>query len=263
MRRSVMSTNLERLNDAELEILGLLGQGHTIKSVAHLKEISEASVNERLRSARRKTGLGSSRQIARLIVAQENCHNFIGLAPETLRADPSPYEKAPCGGALDRQRRPLMIIAAALMASALLAQQTSVAPISKPIPTTAQPLFKGPSVPNLASLHAEVTDVSTDPEWSASTEIALIRTYQQIVGQSRLNQLDVTCSGALCEVIGITRANLATNERIDLLDDLQDQGVRRSIAELGLNNVVDSFNSGTGADVGSPLAFVSYWRRTN
>jgi hypothetical protein len=42
-----------------------------VKSIAVLLERSEASINERLRDARRKTGVGSSRELARLLDEQK------------------------------------------------------------------------------------------------------------------------------------------------------------------------------------------------
>jgi DNA-binding CsgD family transcriptional regulator len=71
--------DLSRLSDAERRALLLLAQGHTAKSAADLLGASEAAVNERLREARRKTGVGSSRELARL-VAQESRDEKIGVA---------------------------------------------------------------------------------------------------------------------------------------------------------------------------------------
>lgn len=59
--------DLSRLSDAERRALRLLAHGHTAKSAAVELGLSEGAVNERLREARRKTGVGSSRQLARLV----------------------------------------------------------------------------------------------------------------------------------------------------------------------------------------------------
>lgn len=61
----------EALSEKELEILRLLAAGHTVKSIAAGLGRSEASINERLREARRKTGVGSSRELARRLAAQK------------------------------------------------------------------------------------------------------------------------------------------------------------------------------------------------
>ena len=68
------------LTDRELEVLCLLAAGHTVKTIAARLDRSEASINERLRTARRKTGIGSSRELARLLVRQKNCDNNIDLS---------------------------------------------------------------------------------------------------------------------------------------------------------------------------------------
>ncbi|MBS0255851.1 MAG: helix-turn-helix transcriptional regulator [Proteobacteria bacterium] len=83
---------LARLTDKELEILRLLTAGHTAKSIAARLGRSETSINERLREARRKTGIGSSRELARILDAQENRDKKIDLPPlaATPQADPRP-----------------------------------------------------------------------------------------------------------------------------------------------------------------------------
>jgi DNA-binding CsgD family transcriptional regulator len=59
------------LSDKELKVLHLLAMGHTGKSIAARLGQSEASINERLRDARRKTGVGSSRELARIVDDQK------------------------------------------------------------------------------------------------------------------------------------------------------------------------------------------------
>ncbi|WP_205685440.1 LuxR C-terminal-related transcriptional regulator [Caulobacter zeae] len=84
--------DLSRLSDVERRALLLLARGHTAKTAAVELGVSEGSVNERLREARRKTGVGSSRQLARIVAAeapgeappatpQENRDRKIGVAP--------------------------------------------------------------------------------------------------------------------------------------------------------------------------------------
>lgn len=73
-------TSFEGLTDRELEILRLLASGHTAKTIAVQLDCSEASINERLRDARRKTGTGSSRELARLLDAQKIWDKKIGLS---------------------------------------------------------------------------------------------------------------------------------------------------------------------------------------
>lgn len=77
---TIPRSSLEALNNNELEILRLLASGHTTKSIAASLGRSETAINERLREARRKTGLGSSRELARLLDAQKIWDKNIDLA---------------------------------------------------------------------------------------------------------------------------------------------------------------------------------------
>lgn len=87
--------DLSRLNDAERQVLSLLAQGHTAKSAAVQLGLTEGAVNERLREARRKTGVGSSRELARLVGPQENRDEKIGMAPASARPDTLTRRKWP------------------------------------------------------------------------------------------------------------------------------------------------------------------------
>lgn len=77
------------LTDKEREILRLLSAGHTVKTIAAQLGRSEASINERLREARRKTKVGSSRELARLLAAQKIRDDFSGLTPALGAGQPS------------------------------------------------------------------------------------------------------------------------------------------------------------------------------
>lgn len=84
--QTIPDGSLSALNDNELEILRLLASGHTAKSIAASLGRSETAINERLREARRKTGVGSSRELARLLDAQKIWDKNIDLSPETVSA---------------------------------------------------------------------------------------------------------------------------------------------------------------------------------
>lgn len=79
----------ERLSARELEVLRLLAEGHTIKSIAAQLDRTEASINERLRDARRKTGVGSSRELARQLGAQKIWDRNPDLANTSPQAEGS------------------------------------------------------------------------------------------------------------------------------------------------------------------------------
>ncbi|GEN99470.1 hypothetical protein NSE01_13030 [Novosphingobium sediminis] len=83
------SSLADALSVRELEVLRLLAEGHTIKSIAAQLDRTEASINERLRDARRKTGVGSSRELARQLVAQKIWDKNPDLAMTSLPAEGS------------------------------------------------------------------------------------------------------------------------------------------------------------------------------
>ena len=79
------------LSTKELEVLRLLAVGHTGKSIAARLGRSEASINERLRDARRKTGVGSSRELARIVDAQKIWDKNIDLSGAHPSTDDSAH----------------------------------------------------------------------------------------------------------------------------------------------------------------------------
>ena len=84
--------SLSDLTERECTILGLLAEGHTVKSaIAHTGD-SEAAANELLRSARRKLGVGSSREAARIYAAQKNRdENSVMDGATPRRSGPWPF----------------------------------------------------------------------------------------------------------------------------------------------------------------------------
>ncbi len=101
-----MAEATDDLTDKEKQALRLLLTGHDAKSSAHALDISVHTVNDRLRNARRKMGVSSSREAARILgdaeraTPQSLAHNTIGMADnhppgdsadlnETARSGPS------------------------------------------------------------------------------------------------------------------------------------------------------------------------------
>ncbi|GMN03410.1 DUF4019 domain-containing protein [Erythrobacter sp. MTPC3] len=66
-----MSDTLDALTEKEKETLRLIVRGHGAKSAACELDLSVHTINERLRSARRKLGVTSSREAARLLLESE------------------------------------------------------------------------------------------------------------------------------------------------------------------------------------------------
>ena len=84
-----MTADPKALSEREKETLRLLLEGHDAKSIARSLGISVHTVNERLRASRRKLGVSSSREAARLLARSEqrphDCvvYKEIGVAADT------------------------------------------------------------------------------------------------------------------------------------------------------------------------------------
>lgn len=116
------------LTDREMEILRLLAAGHTVKTIAARLDRSETSINERLRSARRKTGVGSSRELARLLEPQKTCDENIGLSNQ--RAAGKDPEHTAAIGVRGSKGMIVMLIALPIAAAGLM---IAVAPSADPV----------------------------------------------------------------------------------------------------------------------------------
>lgn len=77
-----MTEGFASLSEKEKEALRLIVQGHDAKSSARQLGLSVHTVNERLRDARRKLSVSSSREAARIVLAAE------GAAPQSLGDKP-------------------------------------------------------------------------------------------------------------------------------------------------------------------------------
>lgn len=142
------------LTEKEKQTLRLIVRGHDAKSTARSLGLSVHTINERLRDARRKMAVSSSREAARLLLEAEGGAPF-PAPPELLgdkgigedaignRAD---QELAPIGGAGRAYRRPwiipgvfLMTLAFGLLAFAALPQIDSAPPSPAPAAAEAAP----------------------------------------------------------------------------------------------------------------------------
>lgn len=121
-----MATALDTLTDKEKDALRLLLRGHDAKSSARELGLSVHTINERLRDARRKLGVTSSREAARRLLAVEG---EARSAPEMLGDKPI-GDAAEGGAAADmtasatRRRagpRPALIFAGVTAMSLVLA----------------------------------------------------------------------------------------------------------------------------------------------
>ena len=110
------------LTDREMEVLRLLVAGHTVKTIAARLGRSETSINERLRSARRKTGVGSSRELARLLDLQKTCDENIDLSRQ--RPTGKDLVRTATVGVRDSKGMIIMLVAISLAAAGLMVATT-------------------------------------------------------------------------------------------------------------------------------------------
>ncbi len=203
--------SLDDLNDAERRVLRLLAEGHTIKSAAGVIGSTQAALNERLREARRKTGMGSSRELARELKAQENRDDLIEVEEENYK----PSSVAPAD-AFSRRRRigvTIMTIAAIAVAGALaLTSQPTTEALDDPL--IDRPLPSGVSP---KEFHARVRAENRDAAWAGRAETILRYRYEAIpyVGEAD-NELHIRCSTTICEVAGTLPRVSGDNDRADV-----------------------------------------------
>ncbi len=115
------------LTEKEKQTLRLMVRGHDAKSIARSLDLSVHTINERLRDARRKLAVSSSREAARLLLEAEGGGSG-SPTPEKSGdtaiggdADRAPVDQvsAPIGGAGQAYSRPWIIIGVLLMTLAL------------------------------------------------------------------------------------------------------------------------------------------------
>jgi len=254
---------LEGLNEAERRVLRMLAEGHTAKSIASTLDSTPAAVNERLREARRKTGAGSSRELARLLKAQENRHEQIGVGGN-----------CPVGAVLSQSDaepwRPQMGVIA-MIALFLVAAAGAVSLINQSPSTTddVDPLIGAP-VPRFADpadWYAKVRSEARDGIWASRAEDQIRARVLQIplIGKNG-NVLRVTCATTICEIAGTVAAPASKREQEDqkspsnvAIKDLQVPPLPDDLAKLGLKSEGGTF---TGAkSKPDRIVFLVYYSR--
>ena len=236
--------DLGRLNEAERQVLYLLAEGHTAKSIANELGSTPAAVNERLREARRKTGVGSSRELARLLKSQENRHEQMGMAsrPPTTAAFPQP-DAEPWRPRTGVVAMLTLFLVAAAGAATLMTQSPGTDNVD-PLVGAPMERFSQP-----ADLHVQVRNEGRDEGWAPRTEAAIRARLLKIplIGKDG-NVLRVTCARTLCEIAGFVTAPSSKAEREDpksrfnqSIQDLQVGPLPDDLAKLGLKHESGSF----------------------
>jgi DNA-binding CsgD family transcriptional regulator len=250
---TIDSPDLRCLNAAEREALALLAVGHTAKSIATLTGRSEGAINERLRDARRKTGVGSSRELARLLRQQENRDEVIGVAsPDVANA----HLASPAGG-LDRHfpKVVAMIALLPIIGALFLGVHTTLAPPQATSTLPTDPLIDsaiGSPNDTPQATRKQFLAEPRDPVWAPRTEAALATAYRTINGLAP--ELRIRCASTLCEVVGQTmRGSSSALSRT--MKALQGQSLMKRLSANGLSSISQSFSGPTRTSI----VFVAYW----
>lgn len=266
LEQGAKSVDFSRLNDAERRVLHLLAEGHTAKSVANELGSTPAAVNERLREARRKTGVGSSRELARLLKSQEIRHDQLGMADPLKSgaflwpAVAEPWRPQPGVWVM------IALLMGALAAAALIAGQTPGA--GNQAGPVVDPLIG--AIPNSEvapdRLYQKLRSEPRDAAWAVDAEKNLRDRYAKIphIGSGKAF-LRVLCASTLCEVAGTIDAPEPSASEIDdpkqamnkAVRDLQDKPLIDDLRKAGFE-----VRSGTfGQSAAKQPSFVFYFAR--
>ncbi len=138
-----MADRIETLTEKERETLRLIVTGHDAKSAANKLNLSVHTINERLRAARRKLSVTSSREAARILLeyesgAPENFgYKLLGEASQADSSDSLQASSNPEFQDMGRLRKPALIIGGIVIMSlalALFVVSPSVLPIDAALP---------------------------------------------------------------------------------------------------------------------------------
>ncbi len=165
---------LDALTEKEKATLRMIVRGHDAKSIARALDLSVHTINERLREARRKVAVSSSREAARLLfeaedlVAASRRESFGDKEIGDATARPSPDGNAASIPGAGRHRRPWLTIGVVLMLPALallafVALPQVDAPSPPPPATTVD--VSDPAVVDTARNFLMLID---DKRWNAS-----------------------------------------------------------------------------------------------
>jgi DNA-binding CsgD family transcriptional regulator len=284
--------DLSRLNDGERRVLRLLAEGHTAKSIAVALGSTPAAVNERLREARRKTGVGSSRELARLLKSQENRHEQMGVASgrPSVAVVPQPVAEPwrPQTGVIAMIA---LILVAAAGATVMMSHQPNTAMESPSTSVDKDPLFssilaerdatqlfgsgvktrrdmdrelQGEGIHSvLRQLHEKVHSEPRNQAWASTTENGLRAAFASIpnVGVQG-TELRVLCGSTLCEIAGTLDGPAKTKVAMEKFNRatmrrLNPKALEPQTDKLGLKSMVASLGTMTG----DRMSYVFYYSR--
>ena len=223
-------TDLSRLNAAERQVLWLLSEGHTAKSIANAIGTTQATVNERLREARRKTGVGSSRELARSLKAQENRYKLIGIGnargPGAPLCQPDAEIWRPRTGVVAMVGLLTLTIAGA---AALLTQVGPTDALRSNGEMITDPDLGVFQSEGPAWLYPLIRKEDRDPSWAPVTERTLRDRYSAVLFYGTKPQMRIMCRTRTCEVaVPITPATTESSygeAEASIVNDLRRKGL--------------------------------------
>lgn len=171
-----MTEGLDQLTEKEKEALRLLLVGHDAKSSAAELDVSVHTINDRLRNARRKLDVSSSREAARILgdaeggIPQSVAYNDFGMAAEQAAGETADLT------AISRtvSSRAVWFAGGMLMISLIIAAgvvafvNSSSEPVTQTSSTTWEPSEEAESLPLVRAFLAEL-DAG---DWEGSWDVA-------------------------------------------------------------------------------------------
>jgi DNA-binding CsgD family transcriptional regulator len=227
-----------KLNAAERTALRLLAKGHTAKSIANLTDRSVGAVNERLREARRKTGVGSSRELARLFAAQENRDELIGMVPAPAADPESLSPTAPRSRSWKGVIVMSVVLSGVLAAIVLVAQPQNQARPATPDADAA--LLSDAPTPR--QLHDRIAAEPRDPIWAPRIESELMQWFASRPEIADVaGPVTVRCGNTMCEAFGHYSTDAPADRKNAAMSAIQGAPFKGAISPLGLKSDDASF----------------------
>lgn len=232
-----------KLNAAERTALDLLARGHTAKSIATLTGRSVGAVNERLREARRKTGIGSSRELARLLAAQKNRDELIGVSPEGADIP----DAAPPTGTIRSWKGVTLMSIAMLGAIAALLAALPASQVAPAAPPAAERALLSDS-PTPKQIHDRIMAEPRDTAWASETEAALDKWFaEQTEFAGVIGEVTVRCGKTTCEAFGSFASGVPEGRINAALATMQGKPFEDALRPLGMTGMGGSFGQGSFA----------------
>lgn len=202
-----MATNeaIEALSEKEKQTLRLIVQGHDAKSTARTLGLSVHTINERLREARRKMSVSSSREAARLLLEIERPNpsaptpNVLGdsVFGEDLNRPDQKTGRTPTLGAGWRHRRTWILIGVLMMTLTLGLLALAAMPQTATTPTATPPTAS--SATAKPAHDRQVVDAA--------------RTWLELVDEGQWNE-SYQATGAAFRRINTAEVWAATSEKV-------------------------------------------------